>query len=211
MDQLYSAESLNSYFIDQVKDYAIFATDSKGIITTWNKGCERIKGYTEEEALGQFYGMLHPYEYQENGFPQKELELALKNGSYESEDWRKRKDDSLFWATVTLTPIFDEKGQHIGFTKVTGDNTKIKELQDKLAERQQDVLTHKNEELHKVNLDLDNFIYTASHDLRAPITNIEALMSLLKEELIEANCLSAGTEEILERVISSVHRFKRTI
>ena len=211
MDLLHSAESLNSYFVEQIKDYAIFATDTKGIITTWNKGCERIKGYPEEEAVGQYYGMLSPDEYQQAGLPQQELEAALQNGSFEAEDWRKRKDGSLFWASLTLTPIFDEDGQHIGFTKITGDITKQKELQDKLAERQQDALEHKNNELQKTNLDLDNFIYTASHDLRSPITNIEALMMLLKEELAESDALNTGTEEILQRVSSSVNRLKHTI
>ncbi|KAA5546779.1 sensor histidine kinase [Adhaeribacter rhizoryzae] len=211
MNLLHSKESLNSYFIEQIKDYAIFATDTKGIITVWNKGAERIKGYTEAEAIGQYYGILHPDEYQQAGHPQHELEAALQNGSYEAEDWRKRKDGSLFWATVTLTPIFDKKGKHIGFTKITGNITKQKELQDKLAERQQSALEHKNSELQKTNLDLDNFIYTASHDLRSPVTNIEALMLLLKEDLAEANALNDGTEEIVQRVIGSVNRLKHTI
>jgi PAS domain S-box-containing protein len=168
MDPLHSAESISSYFIEQIKDYAIFATDTQGIITSWNKGCERIKGYTEKEAIGQYYGMLHPDGYQQAGMPQQEMEAALQKGSFEAHDWRKRKDGSLFWASVTLTPIFNEEGQHIGFTKITGDITKQKELQDKLAERQQDALEHKTSELQKTNLDLDNFIYTASHDLRSP-------------------------------------------
>jgi PAS domain S-box-containing protein len=181
MEPLHSPESINSYFIEQIKDYAIFATDTKGIINSWNIGAERIKGYKEEEIIGQFYGILHPDEYQQAGKPQRELEQALQNGSYEAEDWRKRKDGSLFWATVTLTPIFSADGQHIGFTKVTGNITKQKELQDKLAERQQQALEHKNQELEKTNLDLENFIYTASHDLRSPITNIEGLMGILKK------------------------------
>ncbi|MGV3589680.1 MAG: sensor histidine kinase [Adhaeribacter sp.] len=211
MSLLHSKETLNYYFIEQIKDYAIFATDTKGFITVWNKGAERIKGYTEAEVVGQFYGILHPDEYQQAGHPQQELEAALQNGSFEAEDWRKRKDGSLFWASVTLTPIYDNAGQHIGFTKITGDITKQKELQDKLAERQQSALEHKNDELQKTNLDLDNFIYTASHDLRSPITNIEALMLLLKDDLVESEALNPGTEEILQRVISSVNRLKQTI
>lgn len=211
MNPFYSAKDINSLFIEQIKDYAIFATDTKGIITAWNIGAERLKGYTEEEIVGKFYGILHPYEYQRAGLPEKELELALQNGTFEAEDWRKRKDDSLFWATVTLTPIFDKDGTHIGYTKVTGDITKQKELQDKLAERQQGVLEQKNKELQKTNLDLDNFIYTASHDLRSPIINIDGLMSLLKEELIESNCFSPETEELVQRIINSVDRFKRII
>jgi PAS domain S-box-containing protein len=211
MNPLYSSESINSLFIEQIKDYAIFATDTNGIITAWNSGAERLKGYREDEILGQFYGILHPYEYQKSGLPEKELETTLKNGSFETEDWRKRKDDSLFWAKVTLTAIFDKKGKHIGYTKITGDITRQKELQDKLAERQQHALENKNKELQKTNMDLDTFIYTASHDLRSPIINIEGLMSLLKEELIETNSYSEETEQYVQRVINSVERFKRTI
>jgi len=210
MPSFRSEESINSFFIDQIKDYAIFATDINGIVTTWNKGAERLKGYKPEEIIGQYYGILHPDPYQQSGLPQQELDKALHNGSFDNEDWRKRKDGSLFWATVTLTPIFDQ-GEHVGYTKVTGDLTKQKELQDKLAERQQDALEHKNNELHKINLDLDNFIYTASHDLRSPITNIEALMALLQDELEESNCLTPSASNLLKRVTASVNRFKQTI
>lgn len=206
-----SSESINSYFIEQIKDYAIFATDTNGFITAWNSGAERLKGYREEEIVGQYYGILHPYEYQRAGAPEKELESALKNGSFETEDWRKRKDDSLFWATVNLTAIFDEQGKHVGYTKITGNITRQKELQDALAERQQHTLESKNNQLKKTNLDLDNFIYTASHDLRSPITNIEALMSLLEQELIDSDCYSERLQQFVKRVTSSVDRFKHTI
>jgi signal transduction histidine kinase len=78
----------------------------------------------------------------------------------------------------------------------------------KLAE---EALALKNEQLIRINNDLDNFVYAASHDLRSPITNIEALTVLLKEELTEANILNANTEDVLRRVSDSVDRFKRTI
>ncbi|MGV3589678.1 MAG: sensor histidine kinase [Adhaeribacter sp.] len=204
------AESLQTNFINQVKDYAIFAMDTKGIVVTWNEEAERLKGFSEEEIIGEFFGVLFPEPYQQAGKPHEELALALKNGSYEAQDWRRRKDGSLFWADVTLTPIYSNTGQHIGFTKVTGDITKQKELQDKLAERH-DALKDKNLELQKINTDLDNFVYTASHDLRSPITNIEGLVRLVKEDLSETSCLSPETESMLERVMSSVNRFKRTI
>jgi PAS domain S-box-containing protein len=211
MSPHHSPEKINSIFIDQVKGYAIFATDTHGTITTWNKGAEKLKGYTEEEIIGQFYGILHPDEHQHAGKPEEELELALQNGAYETEDWRKRKDGSLFWATVILTPIYSDEGEHVGFTKITGDITRQKELQDKLAARQQSALEHKNTELQRINLDLDNFIYTASHDLRSPITNIEGLVTFLKQDLKESGCLSPETDEILQRVVTSVDRFKQTI
>ncbi|CAN5915240.1 hypothetical protein BH24BAC1_BH24BAC1_16280 [soil metagenome] len=135
----------------------------------------------------------------------------MREGCYEAEDWRKCKDGSLFWATVILNPIFSADGQHVGYTKITGDISKQKELQDKLAERQQEVLESKNQELKKINLDLDNFIYTASHDLRSPIVNIEGLMTILKEELSASNCLSEETSEVMDRVVASINRFKQTI
>jgi len=211
MNPLHSPESIHSYFIEQIKDYAIFATDTNGIINAWNVGAERIKGYTEKEIIGQFYGILHPDAYQQAGMPERELALALQNGSYEAEDWRKRKDGSHFWASVTLTPIYSADGKHIGFTKITGNITKQKELQDQLAARQQQALEHKNNELQKTIRDLDNFIYTASHDLRSPITNIEGLVAVLKEKLIQSNGLHEGIEEVLRRVTASVHRLNRTI
>jgi PAS domain S-box-containing protein len=208
---MHSEESLNSFFINQIKNYAIFATDSNGIVTSWNKGAERLKGYTEAEIVGQYYGILWPDEYQAAGLPERELKLALKNGGYEAEDWRKRKDGSLFWASVMLTPIFDEAGKHVGYTKITGDLSKQKELQDKLAERQQHALEDKNTELRRINFDLDSFVYTASHDLRSPISNIEGLMVLLREILKDTSCLNNQTDEIVNRVIASVNRFKQTI
>lgn len=211
MDPLQSPENLNTYFIEQVKTYAIFATDTKGIVNVWNIGAERMKGYKEEEIIGQYYGILSPDENQRAGMPERELQMALKNGSFQAEDWRKRKDGSLFWASVTLTPIFGKDGKHIGFTKITGDLTKQKELQDKLAERQQEALEHKNSELQKTNHDLENFIYTASHDLRSPITNIEGLMKVLRRRITESNCINEGVEEVLTRLTSSVDRLNHTI
>ncbi|QMU28843.1 sensor histidine kinase [Adhaeribacter radiodurans] len=208
---LYSQEKLNTLFINQIKNYAIFAMDTRGIITSWNKGAERLKGYTENEIVGQYYGVLSPDEYQQAGLPEREMKIALEQGVYEAEDWRKRKDGALFWADLMLTPIFDEAGQHLGFTKITGDITKQKELQDKLAERQQSALEHTNTELKKINFDLDNFVYTASHNLRSPITNIEGLMDLLQEELQESGCLNNTVNEIVKRVNSSINRFKHTI
>lgn len=203
-------ESLSTNFINQVKDYAIFAMDPKGIIVTWNMGAERLKGYAEEEVVGHYYGMLFPDTYRQAGKPEEEIELALKNGVYEAHDWRRRKDGSHFWADVVLTPIYAGDGEHIGFTKVTGDITRQKEMQDELAKRH-DALKDKNQELQRINLDLDNFVYTASHDLRSPITNIEGLVKYVKDDLSDAGCLSSETEFMLERVMLSVDRFKRTI
>jgi PAS domain S-box-containing protein len=104
MNPHYTPDKINSYFIEQVKDYAIFAMDKDGIICTWNQGVEKVKGYKEKEFVGEFFGMLFPDEYQQADKPRLELKTALEKGVYESRDWRKRKDGSLFWANIKLTP-----------------------------------------------------------------------------------------------------------
>ncbi|MDQ3290023.1 MAG: PAS domain-containing sensor histidine kinase [Bacteroidota bacterium] len=199
-----------SQFFNQVKEYAIFATDNDGIITFWNEGAERIKGYHDEEIIGQFYGMLFPDEYQKEGKPLKELHDSRTNGSYQAEDWRKRKDGSLFWAKVNLTPIYGPNGEQIGFTKVTQDLTEQKELKEKLAQQHEEIIK-KNEELQVINVDLDNFIYAASHDLKAPIANIEGLIELLKQELNGIDSLDESTSHIFQHVSSSIKRFQNTV
>ncbi|MDO1446738.1 PAS domain S-box protein [Rhodocytophaga aerolata] len=125
-----SIESMYSAFIDQVEEYAIFSMDSQGIVTSWNAGAERIKGYKEEEVIGKHFRMLFPENYQKEGKPEKELEEARQKGIYKNEDWRRKKDGSLFWAKVALTKIVDEEGKSIGFTKVTGDRTRHRQYEE---------------------------------------------------------------------------------
>src|SRR5690606_28371414 len=107
-----------------------------------------------------------------NNFPEYELRKALQNGRFEDEGWRVRKDGSQFWANVLITPIYNHLNQHIGFSKITCDHTERVRNEE---------LMQKNQELHRVNQDLDYFIYAASHDLKAPISNIEGLLTVLLE------------------------------
>src|SRR3954453_6631978 len=105
--------SLESYFpkiVAEVKGFAIFMIDSNAIIRTWNKGCELMKGYSAEEAIGQPFRMLFPDFLQEQKQPEKEVQFAKERGRYESENWRRKKNGDLFWACVVLTRINDEQG-----------------------------------------------------------------------------------------------------
>jgi PAS domain S-box-containing protein len=169
---------LKSYFlkiVEEVKGFAIFMMDENGVILTWNIGCELMKGYKPEEAIGQNYEILFPGFLRDEGMPEKEIEIAENAGSYETENWRRTKTGELFWAYVVLTKITDEDGKLVGYVKITQDQSEKKKLHDQLHS--------KIEELKKMNAELDNFAYTASHDLKAPINNMEALASLLKESL----------------------------
>ena len=81
------------------------AQNTQGIITTWNAGAQRIKGFKEEEAVGQHLRISFPEPYQKEGKPEREIEQARQQGTYKAEDWRRCKDGSLFWAKVVLTAV----------------------------------------------------------------------------------------------------------
>ncbi len=109
--------------VEAVRDYAIFMLDTEGRIASWNIGAERIKGYKAEEILGKYFGVFYPEEDVLNGKPQWELIIAAKEGRFEDEGWRIRKDGSRFWANVIIAAIRDATGKLIGYGKVTRDMT----------------------------------------------------------------------------------------
>jgi PAS domain S-box-containing protein len=114
-----------------VKDYAILMLDPGGLVTTWNEGAERIKGYSAEEIIGQHFSKFYPPEAVALGKPSQELKVAAEQGRFEEEGWRVRKDGSRFWASVIVTALRDKRGQLRGFGKVTRDITERKEEERK--------------------------------------------------------------------------------
>lgn len=117
--------------VDSVKDYAIFLLDPTGKVATWNQGAERIKGYTAKEIIGQHFSRFYPREAIESKWPERELQIASKEGRYTDEGVRVRKDGSTFWAYVVITALRDETGTLRGFSKVTRDLTERRELEEK--------------------------------------------------------------------------------
>jgi PAS domain S-box-containing protein len=121
-------ESLNrsernfQLLVRSVTDYAIFMLDPDGYITSWNAGAENIKGYTEEEIIGNHFSRFYTPEDQAAGIPQLALARAAHDGRYEAEGWRVRKDGTRFWANAVIDPIWD-KGALVGFAKITRDAT----------------------------------------------------------------------------------------
>ncbi len=199
-DELSESEEQSRLLITAVKDYAIFLLTPEGKIATWNEGAKRIKGYEAEEIIGCHFSQFYPAEVVSTQYPEFELAKALEDGRFEDEGWRVRKDGSQFWANVTITPIYNHQNQHIGYTKITRD----------LSERiRNEAIMRKNKELHKVNTDLDNFVYTASHDLRSPITNLEGLLSLV--ERIISPKLNEAENQIIEKMNASLLRLQNTI
>jgi PAS domain S-box-containing protein len=117
------SEERSRLFIEAVQDYAIFMLDSEGRVSSWNAGAQRIKGYQASEIIGQHFSRFYPEEEVRAGKPAWELEVAAKEGRFEDEGWRVRKDGSRFWANVIITAIKDSTGVLLGFSKVTRDVT----------------------------------------------------------------------------------------
>ena len=124
-------------FVDEVTDYAIFILDADGRIRSWNDGAKRIKGYTEEEILGEHFSAFYSEADQEAGIPQRNLDIAAEEGRVEDEGIRLRKDGTTFWANVVITALHDDDGDLQGFVKVTRDMTERHTYEERLKKEKE--------------------------------------------------------------------------
>ncbi len=120
---LREAERRYGVLVDGVTDYAIFMLDPNGIVTNWNRGAERIKGYRADEIVGQHFSCFYSEEDRDADAPQHALEIAARDGRHEIVSLRVRKDGSRYWANVVIDAIRDDAGRLIGFAKITRDIT----------------------------------------------------------------------------------------
>ncbi|MDQ3231170.1 MAG: response regulator, partial [Pseudobdellovibrionaceae bacterium] len=109
--------------VDSVQEYGIFLLDTEGCILNWNRGAERLTGYSAHEVMGQHVSIFYPAEANEQGTSTRELEIALTLGKFEEEGWRLRKDRSRFFATVIITPVYDSQEHVQGYSIITRDIT----------------------------------------------------------------------------------------
>jgi PAS domain S-box-containing protein len=116
--------------VESMLDYAILLLDVEGHVLTWNKGAERLKGYSPHEIIGRHCSILYPPDDIKAGKPARELQKAEKDGRFEDDNWRVRKDGSRFWANVIITALRDETGQLCGFGTVTRDFADRKRAED---------------------------------------------------------------------------------
>jgi PAS domain S-box-containing protein len=123
--------------IDAVVDYAIYMIDPDGIITSWNSGAKRFKGYEEAEILGEHFSRFYTADDRAAGLPQRALDTAIREGRFEGEGWRVRKDGTNFWSHVVIDPIIDPDGKLLGFAKITRDLTDRKMAEETLKQSEQ--------------------------------------------------------------------------
>ena len=133
---LFESERNFRLLVENVADYALYMLDPTGIITSWNIGGQRIKGYAPSEIIGQHFSRFYTEIDRANGKPSRALQIAREQGRYEEEGWRVRKDGTFFWASVVIDPIHED-GKLIGFAKITRDITERREAQLKLEQMQQ--------------------------------------------------------------------------
>jgi PAS domain S-box-containing protein len=135
-EALRQSEERFRLLVEQVRDYAIFMLNPEGYIATWNEGAARFKGYSADEIIGQHFSRFYTQEDIDRRHPWNELEIAAREGRYEEEGWRLRKDGSRFWANVVITALRDEKGRLQGFGKVTRDMTERRAREQERAAAQ---------------------------------------------------------------------------
>ncbi|WP_334161975.1 PAS domain S-box protein [Phenylobacterium sp.] len=133
-EALLESERRFRYLVEGVVDYAIYMLDVNGTISNWNPGAERIKGYRASEIVGRHFSTFYTPEERAAGVPVRALATALREGRFEAEGWRIRKDGSRFWASVVIDPIRNDDGDHIGFAKITRDISDKKAAEDALAQ-----------------------------------------------------------------------------
>lgn len=182
--------------IEEIEDYAIIMLDKNGIVLNWNKGAERIKGFTKEEIIGKSFENFYPPEDRKRGLPQKLIKQAEKEGKAVTEGWRLRKPGERFWGSIVITAIHDPQGNVIGFSKVTRDLTAKKLADDQLKEY--------SKMLEFQNSELEEFAYATSHDMKEPLRKVHLYNSYIMEN--QANVMDKKSREFLDRSVDAVKR-----
>ena len=181
--------------VENVKDYAIYMLDPQGRVMSWNKGAERLKGYTSDEVLGRYNSIFFTDEDIDQGIPEHDLRMVQELGYYESEGWRVRKDGSKLWANVILTAVHDNEGNLRGYAKFCQDITDRKKAEDDIR-----AALRKEIELGEIK---SRFISLASHEFRTPLGAILSSAFLL--EKYQAEHPDERTIKHLDRIKSNVN------
>ncbi len=202
------AELRYRLLIEGVTDYAIYSLDKNGTITSWNTGAQRIKGYSAEEIVGKHFSQFYTKEDAAAGLPAKILEQAARNGHYEGEGWRVRKDGTRFWSSVVVTPLRAEDGEILGYSKITRDITDRMLLLEKI-QHHADELELRVAERERTNAELEAFSYSVSHDLRSPLRAIEGFTHIVLTDY--SNQIPAEAIELLQNVGVAAARMNQLV
>lgn len=201
LDALRDGDRVHQLMVDSKGDYAIFMLDSNGYVASWNTGAQQIKGYSREEIVGKHFSVFYSAEGRARKKPEQELAIAARDGRFEEEGTRVRKDGSEFRANIMISAVRDENDTLVGFVKVTRDLTEQgKAEQRAVADAQA---------LKAVAAELESFTYSVSHDLRAPIRQILGFSKILAEHL--GKDIDPEVEHYLRRINEGSEHMSRLV
>lgn len=205
--------------IESVKDYAIFMLDPEGRIISWNIGAERMKGYRAEEIIGHHFSRFYPEEDVRGGKCDYELEVAARDGRFEDENWRVKKDGTRFWANVIISRMVNRTGQLIGFAKVTRDLTQRRALEDERIARataeaegrrlalEREALERALSEQKQIEVLRERLLGVVGHDLRSPLNSITMSAALM----LKRGTLQDSDGKAVARIARSADRMSEII
>jgi PAS domain S-box-containing protein len=193
---LFESEQRFRMLVQGVRDYAIYMLNPDGTVSNWNAGAEAIKGYKADEIVGQHFSRFYTEEDRARGEPQHALATALREGNYEREAYRVRKDGTYFWASVVIDPIYDETGALTGFAKITRDITEKKRAAEELEEARNALF--QSQKLQA----LGELTGGIAHDFNNLITVVRGSAEMLKRTDLNA----AKRERYLDAIIETAER-----
>lgn len=188
----FNARELDKRFrvlVDAIKDYAITMLDAQGHITTWSAGSTQVMGYQSHEVVGEPAALLYTPEDVAAGRPQRDLELAAREGRIEVEEWRMRKNGTIFWANIITTALRDPNGTLQGFAKITRDMSRRRRL----------------EELEASSQRMSQFLALLGHELRNPLAPLRNAVSMLQLKSADHRSL-VPEHELIDRQLSHLTR-----
>jgi PAS domain S-box-containing protein len=191
---LQESQARFDWLVRHIKDYALFQLDAGGHVMSWNEGARQIKGYTEEEALGQSIAIFYPEEENQRGEPAHNLKMAAEQGRYESIGRRRRKDGSIFWADVVFTAMYDDEGVLTGYIKITRDIT-----EQRRAQQETEQALERERVLNEMK---SRFVTLASHEFKTPLSVILSSVSLIERY---------DGPEMGDKRLRHVHRIKSNV
>lgn len=191
-ERLRHSEERYRLLIENAREYAIFMLNPGGQVAIWSTGAERVFGYTEQEMIGRSANILYPEEDRATGVLMREIQTATEQGRSSDDRWLVRKDGAKFWAIGFMEALDSTNGNIGGYVKVLRDDSERKNAEDVLRQKERNLLLA-NEALSRANMNLKQFAFAASHDLREPLRTISASTRLL------INATAHGREKDAEK------------
>jgi PAS domain S-box-containing protein len=190
LESMRESERQFRLLVSGVKDCALYMLDPNGVVISWNAGAQQIKGYTANEIIGQHFSKFYTERDRAAGVPARALNTAMREGRFEAEGWRVRKSGAMFWANVLIDPIHDEKGDLIGFAKITRDITERRDAQIALRQAQ-------DQRAHAQKMDaLGQLTGGVAHDFNNLLMVVSGHIQPIKKALADDPGLARAAEAI---------------